>query len=405
MKSWKSLVAGIVLGSMAVAGLTTASTPMRPTSDLTQVQASSSTETWNQIVSSNALTCTGNYLRQANGVASGSGGTAVGVNRIVLIPQICRTPVVTTTVPTTTTTVPPVTTTTVPPTTSTTTTTVAPTTSTTTTIVAPTTTLPPSGTQFIETFTAGAGLDRFNYGVYHRDEFIVTQTEWQGDHDMMCGDPTTSSRTIHRNTDEWIFTCRDHIMTSIGDTSGYSTGYFEPKQTFVGGGVRSVSWDVNVTDLGNRQWWEVMIAPTSFNSGVPTCPHCAADASSGIAATAGLPGYPQQAIVVGNGPLGFNPRFTTNGETDNPTGWQLVCRQGSSSLDAEGCASKAIRRTFTLIDNGNGTITCACFGESWTRPGSFPPNFRVILKDHNYTPDKDGPVAGHTWHWDNVIVK
>ena len=55
-------------------------------------------------------------------------------------------------------------------------------------------------------------------------------------------------------------------MTSIGDTSGYSTGWFAPTRSF--SNARTVSWDVNVTDLKGRQWWEVMVVPSSFSPGI-----------------------------------------------------------------------------------------------------------------------------------------
>ena len=50
-------------------------------------------------------------------------------------------------------------------------------------------------------------------------------------------------------------------MTSVGDTSGYSVAWFSPKQTFAS--VRQVCWDVNLTNLGNRQWWKVAVVSTS----------------------------------------------------------------------------------------------------------------------------------------------
>ena len=40
---------------------------------------------------------------------------------------------------------------------------------------------------------------------------------------------------------------------------GYSVLWFAPNQTF--NGQRKVSWDVNVTDLKPRQWFEVAIIP------------------------------------------------------------------------------------------------------------------------------------------------
>ena len=98
----------------------------------------------------------------------------------------------------------------------------------------------------------------------------MATTSWTGDHDLNCGTPDTQ-RTIQRaKPSDSFYMCRDHMMTSIGDTSGYSTGWFTPKQTFTG--ATQVSWDVNVTDLKARQWWEVAIVPASFNSGVAVVP-------------------------------------------------------------------------------------------------------------------------------------
>lgn len=249
----------------------------------------------------------------------------------------------------------------------------------------------PTG-QFVETFDGNTGFERFNHGVYHRDEFLVGQTQWNGDHDLNCGGPETQ-RVIRRNApEESFYLCKDHLMTSIGDTSGYSTGYFSPKESFTG--VRSVSWDVNQTDLGHRQWWEVSVVPASFNSGVARCPQCTASAD--LASTAGLPVPPANGVVVKQGHV-----VTVNSKTSNLTPWSDWC-----DIDREGCASKTIRRTFTLTDNANGTITLNAHNRTFTFNGSFPPGpVNVVFKDHNYTPDKDGKPVGYTWHWDNIIIK
>jgi hypothetical protein len=76
------------------------------------------------------------------------------------------------------------------------------------------------------------------------------------------------------------------------------------------------------------------------------------------------------------------------------------------SDDPEGAASKAIRRPFSMTDNRNGTITVNYGGlRTFTVPGTFPAEFAVVFKDHNYTPDKDGIPVGYTWHWDNIIIR
>ena len=129
---------------------------------------------------------------------------------------------------------------------------------------------------FVEDFSGGDVMSRFEVGLYHRDDHVVSQLEWPGDHpvtgpDDECGSPF-EKRVVHRGersegfNDEWIYRCvpfgdvaKAHVMTSIGDTSGYSIGAFSPDQVFTG--VGEVRWDVNQTDLGARQWTEVAIIP------------------------------------------------------------------------------------------------------------------------------------------------
>lgn len=222
---------------------------------------------------------------------------------------------------------------------------------------------------------------------------------WPGDHGhgvdgSDCGDPTSTSRTINRDTNEWIYVCRNHMMTAIGDTDGYSVGWFAPKQTFTT--ERTVSWDVNVTDLLGRQWWEMSIVPADFDAGPPDCPQCSG--RNTLAAVAGLPVYPDRSVIVGNQARGFQV-WTDNVDRQVQPHVQI------SRYDPEGAASKAIRRTFSVTDNGNGTITVNYGGfRTFTVPGSFPDEYSVVFKDHNYTPNKDGIPAGYTWHWDSISV-
>lgn len=249
------------------------------------------------------------------------------------------------------------------------------------------------GSRFSEDFSGNGGLDRFRTGIYHRDENLVAETSWQGDHDQSCGAPTTS-RTIRRDDpDASFYVCRDHLMTAVGDTAGYSTAFFTPTKSFAD--ISSVSWSVNVTDLGGRQWWEVAVLAAD-DPDLVAIDWLSPDPS-------GLPSYPADAVVMGNGPFGGDLRLTAGGETINPTGFRSMC--GSSGLDPEGCASKMVRRPFTLTDNGNGTVSLEMFGETYTVAGSFPDgDLKVVFKDHNYTPDKDGVPIGHTWHWDDIAI-
>jgi hypothetical protein len=277
---------------------------------------------------------------------------------------------------------------------------------------------------FVVTFDGNAGGERLRQGVYHRD--IGSQElgsapviwgdgnafhggSWTGDHDMACGDPTTQrplksesfsgsaatnwKRPVDFHLTEVQYACRDHWMTSMGQTDAYSILWFAPNQRFSRAGQRTVSWDVNVTDLGDRQWWEVSIVPVGgkFLATVDW-----------MADTAGIDAYDSRSVIIGNGPLGNTVNITTEGDSQY-TGWRPVC--GQSALGGGDCASKANRRTFSITDNGNGTLTVNYGGYfTQTVPGQFPDQFEVYFKAHNYTPDKDGKPAGYTWHWDNIII-
>jgi hypothetical protein len=121
-----------------------------------------------------------------------------------------------------------------------------------------------------------------------------------------------------------------------------------------------------------------------------------------LAGTAGIETYDPEAVVVGSGPFGRDVSIVVGGQ-DRYGGWRPRC--GSGALDPEGCDSAAIRRPFSVTDNGDGTITIDYAGlHTETVDGSLPERFQVYFKDHNYTPDKDGVPAGHTWHWDNIVV-
>jgi hypothetical protein len=182
-------------------------------------------------------------------------------------------------------------------------------------------------------------------------------------------------------------------MTSIGDTSGYSIGAFTPNQTFTG--VREVRWDVNITDLGLRQFTEVKVIPSNrFNfQDLP----CAID-------------LPCSTSDVGD--LGAVAASFFNHVMHIHNGSSLIKDDVNwfrSSPNDPALSSVVIRRTQIFRDNGDGTLT---FGveredgsfEELTVPGSFPEGpVRVVFADHNYTPTKADP-SSFTWHWDDIEI-
>lgn len=338
--------------------------------------------------------------------------------------------------PTTSTTVAPTTTTTVAPTTTTvapTTTTVAPTT---TTTAAPPTTVP-SGAQFVETFDGNSGLNRFRYGVYHRhgghheagqpepfsgvDNNQVPYGTWSADHDLNCGEAHTQRSMLVTgdqdttgangwrpildfNTSQMVYVCRDHVMSTMGDVSGFSVLWFAPNQQF--SDVNKVSFDVNLTDLGSRKWWKVgVVSDELWNS------------TYAAGQTQYTPGVVVPGFVVSDvgsadlntdldGPDRLFATWAGDASGGQNGGMKIGDRLPGSGTQSPPNNDKMTRLPVSFTDNGNGTVTFVVNGVSLTESGSFPncPCYVVFL-DQNYTPDKDGVPQGHTWHWDNIVVR
>lgn len=291
-----------------------------------------------------------------------------------------------------------------------------------TTTAAPTSTttapLPPAGSPdaaFFEDFTALGSEERFDIGIYHRDDTLIHHDQWPGDHASTGGDDHCSTpeqtRTVHRGerstgfNAEWIYRCapdgdqtKGHLMTSIGDTSGYSIGAFVPKQTFTG--VKEVRWDINLTDLGTRKFPEVKIVPADrfdFQNLPCSIEWLPCDTTTH-----------QQLGSVGTS--FFNSEVHIHNGSNDDYAWQGSwggdwLNKGDPAVD-----SVTIRRTHFFRDNGNGTLTFGIEQANGTffeysRPGRFPSGpVRVVFADHNYTPTKDNPGITFTWHWDNIGV-
>ena len=274
-------------------------------------------------------------------------------------------------------------------------------------------TVPISSEDFVVSFDGNVGLDRFDYGLWHRDDHLVSNQSWTGDHDTNCGSPETQRPIRRERWQDSFYMCRDHMMTAVGETSGYSLAWFTPKQAFTDQTV--VSWDVNVTDLGGRQWWEVMIYPESDGDRYSIaaesvdgtdCLVCTTE--DWVAQTANLLPYGPGSIVVGTGPSALqDPHIHYDGGENLYTEGTKICAGAFTWFrDSGACDSKKTRLTFSITDNQDGTITVD-YGGAFTQTitGSFPAEpWRVAFKDHNYTPDKDGVPAGHTWHWDNIKI-
>ncbi len=279
----------------------------------------------------------------------------------------------------------------------------------------PNSTTIPTTAAYREDFTGNTGKDNFRYGVFHAGVGFQELGypariwgdgnaqnghggHWTADHDMSCGTPATqrplSSSASDFNLDEIFYVCKDHIMSSVGDVDGYSIAWFSPKNSFSRATHKKVSWDVNLTDLFGRQWWEVSIVPKGGHVVATIEWNSRGD----------LIPYDNASVVIGNGPFGGGVNMITNGE-NRYADWRPIC-DGDFALDPIGCKDKMIRRPFSVTDNGNGTLTVNYAGlYTQTIPGKLPDEFDIYFTDHNYTPDKDGVPPGHTWHWDSIRVE
>lgn len=271
----------------------------------------------------------------------------------------------------------------------------------------------PAPEGFIETFEDPSSLDLFDFEVHHRSDHDpevdypaspnqkLGANTWPGDHGLDCGPPDETRTLAAADRPSLFYWCREHIMTSMGDVDGYSTIAFSPKQAFRT--VSEVCWDQNVTDLGGRQWTEVVLTPVSAmttRDGDGHIAHTNPGTETHVDETAAL-----------HVPETVGVRIHTG--YDGLTVWhqrELVFVDNYYFNDEEGFGSRAIRREHCLTDLGDGTleirINRGASGDYVAEiEGSFPVDARVIFEDHNYTPDKDGEARDHyTWHWDNIVI-
>ncbi|MEM7274068.1 MAG: glycoside hydrolase family 44 protein [Actinomycetota bacterium] len=272
------------------------------------------------------------------------------------------------------------------------------------------------GEAFTENFADAGAMDRFDTGIYHRDDWVVTETSWLGDHAVAGPDDACTApeerRLIQRGdrangfNDDWIYRCRPggdaakaHLMTSIGDTSGYSIGAFTPTTTFRD--VREVRWSVNITDLGGRQFTEVKVIPAGrFDFQNLPCTIEWLPCDTGGHGELGSVGV---SFFDGAASIGAAGDRTTGLSWDAP--WADTANDPARS-------SIRMRRQHVFRDNGDGTLSFEIERADGTfqrfdAPGAFPDGpVRVVFADHNYTPRKGEPDdITFTWHWDDLSIR
>lgn len=302
-----------------------------------------------------------------------------------------------------------------------------------------------AGVRFFCDFVEACALDQF---VQYRDGWVVEVVSGEADHapaegatfeDPVCMAPETT-RPWHR-AEPYKLTYRclpggdpelAHQMSVVPDTSGYTFTASSPNVVFEN--VDRISFEVNMTSAGNRNFWEVAVIPAeqSWVDAMPCIPDLPCN-----------DGYDYSdigAVGVGNhGTAGSGFDIAT---PDRPDGYGYdassatavvgtgvvfgLCPGGPDDFCFEATIHDAqpdVRRRFDVVieDRNDGLW----FGQEgldgemyWvTAPSDHFPSgpVRVVLKFHGYTPTKDGngpgydgnlsaSVGGFTWHWDNFEV-
>jgi len=266
------------------------------------------------------------------------------------------------------------------------------------------------GLAFSEDFsTANAFYDRFDRGwsggwnnVF---QYGADINDWPADHDMSCGNPNMTQRTIHHTSidnlkDAAFYHClpnnnpaAGHLMSTV-NTHGYVVAWFTPKQVFRN--VNKVCWDQNLNNNGEGKWISVYFLTPSEYVG---------QTDLGFS----TPSFP----TVPRGPLRFGVQAFR--------GTMIFHDDGVNRGDLRGdmVNDKAPRFQHCVTDNENGTVTMSMAQQGGnvitrTLTGRIPDgDVRVVFGDDSYDPDKHfdnahayetNTIGVYTWHWDNVQI-
>ncbi|MCB0132439.1 MAG: hypothetical protein KDD78_16370, partial [Caldilineaceae bacterium] len=255
----------------------------------------------------------------------------------------------------------------------------------------------------------------FDYVVTHRThptEHFSGFSPYLADHADDCAGPnpaisplpqhnvTTSHFSNGANPDQSFFICKNHMMSTMGDVSGYSVTSFWPKQefNFADGGV--LEFDVNINGGHPRSWWEVLIVPRTELKVGSAREWLPIDETYPADRIVFEFGENKRKIQVGTGAV--DPQGKLIDVADWGT-WEQMFPGDPASSD------RRIRRTMRMTFNNDQLIWAiekadGSFSEyKVTVPGGLPFDQGLVLfKTHAYTPKKDGNTSTYTFHWDNI---
>lgn len=292
-------------------------------------------------------------------------------------------------------------------------------------------------------FTVACELDQM---VQYRDAFIVGYEEGTADHgiapdatfdDPICTAPEETRPWNRAQPYALTYRCipmgnldAAHQMSVAPDTTGYSFTASSPNLVF--DDVERVSFTVNMTSAGERNFWEVAVIPAdeTWVDGMPCIPDLPCNdfydyddigavgvgnqAHEGSGFQIGWPEVPDgvtfgdaDSVILDDGSTRLapcpgdifcHPAVVHEGQVDVRSRWAVVVEARDDGLwfgqeESDGVMEWAVADGVVLPD---GPV-------------------RVLLKFHGYTPTKSGRGPGFddnlsasegafTWHWDDFEV-
>jgi hypothetical protein len=231
----------------------------------------------------------------------------------------------------------------------------------------------------------------------------------QADHDMACGNPNTTKRTVQGGdrtgtpvNDEafWCPSGGGHMMTSI-DTGDVAVLSFTPNQTFTT--LRKVCFDANRSDTGEGSWFNLIVVPTAAHGSNPDLSYWAGgQGGNKLDAT-------QREVPVGGYVLSFfRGTVLTFRGADGEGNVELGDLWGA--MDSNMPPDAGPRYPVCLERLSDATFRVSAYWVSDGRihsrdfAGTLPLAATVVFQHGSYNPEKHGTPLGLTEHWDNITI-
>jgi hypothetical protein len=274
-----------------------------------------------------------------------------------------------------------------------------------------TTTTPPDVSGFAADFSTSSDVDRFVWQLHTSTTGSTVQSTdtHQGDHDMSCGQPDTTKRTVQGGDrrgdpigDEryWCPSGTGHLMTSV-DTGAVAVLSFSPPETFTN--VQRVCFDVDRAEHGEGTWANLIVVPAAAHGSNPDLSYW----GGGLGGNKLDPS--QREVPVGGYVISFL-RGTVLGfaGVDGEGNAELGDLWGANESNIDPSAAGRYPVCLVRVNDTTARVEVFHFDtktvESRTYPMALPAESVVVFQHGSYNPTKHGTPATLTWHWDNISI-